>query len=138
MKKRKGLGGSPSSPRFVLEDGQQIEVAALEDIPGKPRRRGRPPLNRPKLVEVTLQMRHSINGRFFGPGPVRVTENDAQHFLNTEHVAAEKELSLVQERAFLIGMQNGVPVKREVPAQRFDSLLMREELPVGTMPHERR
>ena len=128
MRKKKGQGGSPSSsqPRFVLEDGQSVEIASSEEGPRK--KRGRPPLNRPKLLTVTLQMRHSINGVFYGPGTVRLSESKAMAFLNTEQAATEKEDSLFQQRAFILGFRNGVPMRREVPAQRFDDIMAREEL----------
>ena len=131
MKKRKGLGASPSAPRFILEDGKSVEIATLKEIPGRVRRRAIPP--KPKMVSVMLQLRHSINGRYFGPGRVTVTEKQAQNFLHVEQNAAEKELSLVQQRAYIIEFHNGVPIRREVPSQRFDDILMREEVPLHSM-----
>ena len=132
MSTKKGAGKSPSSPnpRFILEDGQQVEIAAPDE--GQ-RRRGRPPLNKPKLISVTLQLRHSVNGHYYGPGLVRITEKEAQRFLNVEYEAACKEDSLMRQQAFIIQFRNGVPVRREVPAQRFDDILAREELPMDTM-----
>ena len=90
------------------------------------------------MVTVRLQLRHSVNGKFFGPGVVTVPEKKAQMFLNVEHEAALKEDSLVRQQAFIVSFRNGVPVRREVPAQRFDDILAREELPLDVMPSERR
>ena len=91
----------------------------------------------PKIITIHLTMRHSRNGVFYGPGAVRTTEEKAKSFLNTEHEAQAKELSLVQERAFIIGFQNGVPIRREVPAAQFDNILTREELPMGSVGNRR-
>ena len=140
MARRKGKAGSPSpanlAPKFILEDGQSVEITADPEVYRK--KRGRPPLNKPKLSTVRLQLRHSVNGKFYGPGVVTVPEKKAQLFLNVEHEAALKEDSLVRQQAFIISFRNGVPVRREVPAQRFDDILAREELPLATMPSERR
>ncbi|MGH7274520.1 MAG: hypothetical protein ACREIQ_08705, partial [Nitrospiria bacterium] len=77
-----------------------------------------------QLITVNLQMRHSVNGQFFGPGPVRVSQGLADAFLNTEYEAAQKELSLVQQQAFMIQYgPNGSPVKRQVPWERFNEIL---------------
>ena len=132
--------GSPSpanlAPKFILEDGQSVEITADSEVYRK--KRGRPPLNKPKLSTVTLQLRHSINGQYYGPGVVTLPQKQAQMFLNVEYDAALKEDSLVRQQAFIIQFRNGVPVRREVPAQRFDDILGREELPVESMPMERR
>ena len=85
------------------------------------------------MVTITLLMRHSINGRFYGPGIVTLTESKANAFLNVEHEAQAKEASLFQERAFIVSFRGGVPVRREVPAAMFDTLLAREELPIQSM-----
>ena len=114
------------APRFVLEDGQSVEIAYT----GKPRGR---PKSGPKPVVVTLQMRHSINGKFYGPGTVTLSEGKARTLLNTEHEAMHKEDSLVRQQAFIIQFRNGVPMRREVPAGQFDNILMREELPLTNM-----
>ena len=140
MARRKGKAGSPSpahlTPRFVLEDGQPVEATVDREVYRKPR--GRPPLPKPKVSTVRLQLRHSVNGKFYGPGVVTIPEKKAQLFLNVEHEAALKEDSLVRQQAFIISFRNGAPVRREVPAQRFDDILAREELPLDTMPSERR
>ena len=141
MARRNGKAGSPSpahrTPKFVLEDGQSVEATVDHEVSRKPR--GRPPLPpKPKMVTVRLQLRHSVNGKFFGPGVVTVPEKKAQMFLNVEHEAALKEDSLVRQQAFIVSFRNGVPVRREVPAQRFDDILAREELPLDVMPSERR
>ncbi len=139
MRKKKGEGESPSSPqpRFVIEDGEAIEVAAAKEVFNrKQAAKHRPPP--PKLMPVTLQMRHSINGKFYGPGTLMLTEKEAQRFLNVEYEAMLKEDSLTRQQAFIISMHNGVPVRREVPTEQFDNILMREELPVGNMPSGRR
>lgn len=135
MAKPKGKVGSPSStqPRFVIEDGESIEATADREVYRKKKSRHFNPTLPPKMVTVTLQMRHSINGIFYGPGTVTLTESKANAFLNTEHEAMAKETSLFQQQAFIIGFRNGVPVRREVPAQRFDDILAREELPIETM-----
>ena len=137
MAQKKGNVRSPSltKPRFVIEDGQSVEVTVDPEVPRK--RRGRPPLARPKLVTVRLQMRHSVNGNFYGPGLVTVSESKANAFLNTEHEALLKEESLVRQQAFIVSFRNGVPVRREVPAAMFDTFLAREEFPIESMGGER-
>ena len=79
-----------------------------------------------KYVTVHLQMRHSINGTFVGPGPVRVPVGQAEAFLNVEHEAIQKEQSLTQQQSFIIGWGPFGPVKRQVPTARFEELLTRE------------
>ena len=81
---------------------------------------------KPHSVTVTLQLRHSVNGKFYGPGKVTVIQELADVFLNTEAEAASKELSLVRQEAFIIGMGPGGPVKRQVPWAKFDQLLTQE------------
>ena len=82
-------------------------------------------LKSPK-VTVMLQLRHSLNGVFYGPGRVTLPTEVADLFLNTEANAAEKELTLNQQQAFIIGMGPGGPVKRQVPWAKFDQLLTQE------------
>lgn len=90
-----------------------------------------------KPVIVTLQMRHTINGRAYGPGTVTLSPSKAQAFLHTEHEALAKEDSLNRQQAFIIGFRGGVVMRREVPAARFDDLLMREELPIHSTGGDR-
>ena len=78
-----------------------------------------------KLVTINLQMRHSINGKFYGPGPVTITPAKAAAFLNTEHIAGEKEFNLMQVQSFILGLGPGGPVKRQVSTARFDEILSR-------------
>ena len=87
-----------------------------------------------QLVTVTLQMRHTFNGRFYGPGTIRVSPTKAQIFLNTEHEALQKEASLSRQEAFLIGVGPGGPMKRQVPWAQFDNFLSREQLPLTNLP----
>lgn len=96
-------------------------------VPRKRYDKPKPP-KPPALVQVTLSLRHSLNGQFYGPGTIMLPEHKARRLLNTEQEAQEKELSLVQQRAFIMGFRNGVPMRREVPYQRFDEILTREEL----------
>ena len=81
---------------------------------------------KPQRVTVNLQLRHSVNGKFYGPGRVTVPQDFADTFLHTEAEANEKELSLNQQQAFIIGMGPGGPVKRQVPWAKFDQLLTQE------------
>ena len=80
----------------------------------------------PKMVTITLSMRHSINGKFYGPGTLTTTEAKARAFLNAEHAAQEKEMSLQRQEAYIIGVGPGGPVKRQVPWAQFDTILNRE------------
>mgnify|MGYP001560340587 FL=1 len=109
-----------------------IRKAAEPPKPPKP-----PVPKKEKLVPVTLGMRHSLNGVFIGPGTVMLTESKARRLLSTEYDAMAKETELTQNRAFILSFRNGVPVRREVPASRFDDILTREELPVGSTGGER-
>ena len=84
------------------------------------------PVPKPEYQWVELQMRHSVNGVFYGPGRVRLLKNMAEAFLNTEFMAIEKEQSLNQQQAFIIGWGPGGPVKRQVPWAQFDTILQRE------------
>ena len=112
---------------------KQVEVAEPtrdREVYRAPKARTAPP--KPLMVTVTLQMRHSINGLFTGPGTVTLPEAKARAFLNIEHEALAKEDTLVRQQAFIVSFRNGVPVRREVPASRFDEILGREELPIST------
>ena len=76
------------------------------------------------MTTVTLQMRHSFNGRFFGPGTVTLSVNKANMFLNQEYEAGQKELSLHQQQAFILAFNpQGGMYKRQVPWAQFDTLL---------------
>jgi hypothetical protein len=108
-----------------------VEVAVDPDLYRPRKRLPEPP--KPVMVTVTLQMRHSINGAFTGPGTVILPEAKARAFLNVEHEALIKEAMLVRQQAFIIGFRQGVPVRREVPASRFDEILGREELPIASL-----
>lgn len=135
---KKGKGESPSSPkpRFQLQEVEPIEVTAAKQVARRKAQRRIPP---PKMVTVTLQMRHSINGTFYGPGQVTIKEKDAQRFLNTEHEAIQKELSLTRQEAFIISYgPHGGLVRRQVPWAQFDNILSREELPLNQLPQESR
>lgn len=90
---------------------------------GYDKRRGHP-----KLITITLAMRHSFNGRFYGPGPVRVTREKAERLLNTEYEAAQKEVNLQQQQAFLLVNRGGVIGKRQVPFAQFDQILANSEV----------
>ena len=57
----------------------------------------------------------------------------AESFLNTEHEAEKKELSLQRQEAYIIGFGPSGPVKRQVPWAQFDNILAREELPLQSM-----
>lgn len=98
-----------------------MATKAVRDAYNKKKRVRKPPVV--KYVTVDLQMRHSFNGKFYGPGSVRLTTNKANLFLNTEHEAAQKEASLQQQRAYVIQTRGGVPVKRQVPWTQFDQVL---------------
>lgn len=82
----------------------------------------------PKLMTVILQMRHSFNGRFYGPGPVKVTREKAERLLNTEYEAAAKEVALQQQQAYLLVNRGGVIGKRQVPVAQFDQILAASEV----------
>ena len=102
---------------------------------GKPRKRqpGRPrkpvvaqapkPPKPAKLVTVQLQLRHTVNGKNYGPGMVTVSESLARMFQNTEANVADKELSLVQQRAYIITFGPRGPQKRQVPWEKFNQIL---------------
>ena len=76
------------------------------------------------LLPFHLTMRHSINGgKFLGPGVVYLTKAKGEALLNTEFMASEKEESLTQQRAYIIGMGPGGPAKRQVPWEQFDTII---------------
>ena len=140
--KANGKGASPSAPepkpkrknpRTTMKSilAQREAERALQ--PPKPPRPKtvRPP--KPEMLTITLQMRHSINGVFYGPGRMTVPKSMAESFLNTEYMAAEKELSLQRQEAFIIGFGPSGPVKRQVPWAQFDTIMSREELPLQSM-----
>jgi len=85
------------------------------------------------IVEVTLLLKHSVNGKSFGPGTVFVPASLAQMFLCTEDRAIEKERSLVQQRAYIIQVGRHGATKREVPYAKFDQILANSEIPIGDM-----
>ena len=81
----------------------------------------------PKLITITLQMRHSVNGKAYGPGIVQVSQGKAEAFMNTEHAAIQKELEMHQQQAFIVGFnRQGGMYKRQVPWAQFDTILGRE------------
>lgn len=79
-------------------------------------------------VTVILSMRHSFNGKFYGPGEVRISGNKAQIFLNAEAGAIAKEYSLQRNEAYIMVNRGGVIGKRQVPAAQFDSILAQSEV----------
>ena len=147
MPDRNGTVGSPSPaeptlkrkrPRTTMKSILAARAAAKAKLHPKPPKPPRVPApKKEKLIQINLGMRHSFNGVFIGPGLVTTTEAKARRLLSTEHDAMSKEIELTQNRAFIMSFRNGVPVRREVPASRFDDILAREELPVGTMGGER-
>ena len=132
-----------------MSDGQQFEMFTADGQvrkrqgkkPGpKPKLKAQQPDTKPqkpkssaKLVTVTLQLRHSVNGISYGPGDVTVSENLAAMFLHTEANTADKELSLVQQRAYIISFTRHGPVKRQVPWAQFDRILGQMEVPLESM-----
>jgi uncharacterized Fe-S cluster-containing radical SAM superfamily enzyme len=54
-------------------------------------------------------------------------------FLHTEAEAGKKELSLVQQQAFIIKFGRHGPVKQQVPWQQFDRILAQAEIPIDSM-----
>ena len=135
-----GDGASPSAPepKPLAKARRRLTKAAAQAL--RPPKRAytlRKPRGTPQLVTVTLQMRHSFNGRFYGPGTVQVTPTKAQVFLNTEHEAVQKEASLTRQEAYIIGVGPGGPMKRQVPWAQFDTILSREELPLTHMEGRR-
>ena len=82
----------------------------------------------PSMVTVTLAMRHSFNGKFYGPGTVKLTRADADRALNTEYDAMQKEVSLQQQQAYILVNRGGVIGKRQVPFAQFDTILANSEV----------
>ena len=137
---RDGKGASPSAPepKPLAKARRRLTKAAAEALrPPKRAYKFHKPRGAPQLITVTLQMRHSFNGRFYGPGTVQLTPTKAQVFLNTEHEAVQKEASLTRQEAYIIGVGPGGPVKRQVPWAQFDTILSREELPLTYMEGRR-
>ena len=140
--RRLGDGASPSAPepppKPLAKASRRLRRAEQEALrPPKRRYKLSKVRGEPALITVTLQMRHSFNGKFYGPGTVRVTPTKAQIFLNTEHEAGQKESSLSRQEAFIIGVGPGGPMKRQVPWAQFDTILSREELPLTHMEGRR-
>ena len=100
---------------------------------GRKKAKPKPKKKPVKMVGVTLQLRHHINGETYGPGDVRVSETLAQHFQHVESEAGEKELSLLQQRAFIIIAGPYGVRKQEVPWARFNEILERSEVPLGAI-----
>ena len=83
---------------------------------------------RKKYIDVYLQMKHSVNGKSYGPGQVKISEAMSDMFLNTEGKAIDKEISLMQHRAFIIQAGPHGVFKREVSPARFDAILAQAEV----------
>ena len=132
--------GSASLPSETPKTPRRAPKPRSADFPvppslkakSAPREASKPAQKIPK-VRVNLQLQHSVNGLNYGPGSVLVDENLANLFMNTEQQCAEKEMSLVQQQAFIIRMGRNGPVKQQVPWAQFDSILSREELPVQSI-----
>lgn len=70
--------------------------------------RGRKP-----LVELTLTLRHTINGTAYGPGPVRVSEPIGQVLAEQERNFHEVEGRLHQAGAHIISGNRVIPVRAD-------------------------
>ena len=79
-------------------------------------------------VDVLLQLKHSVNGKSYGPGHVKIREDLADMFMYTEEKALEQERSLMQHRAFIIQAGPHGVFKREVSPARFDAILAQAEV----------
>lgn len=88
---------------------------------------------KPGMLQVVLQLRHSINGRNYGPGLVTCLADQAAEFLNTEAACADKERSLVQQQAFIVSFRDGMPTKRQVPWAQFDAIMGQTAIPIDAM-----
>ena len=139
---RNGKGASPSAPepkpkrknpRTTMKSILAKREAERALLPPKPPRPKTPKPFKQEYITVTLNLRHSVNGVFYGPGTVRIVKGMAESFLNTEHEAAAKEMSLGRQEAFIIGFGPSGPVKRQVPWAQFDAYMAREELPIQSM-----
>ena len=115
-----------ANARIALAAKRAIEKQARLSRP-IPRVQDKPTPSKPStLLPFHLTMRHSVNGNFIGPGVVYLTKTKGEALLNTEYMAAEKEASLTQQRAYIIGFGAGGPMKRQVPWDQFDTIIMRE------------
>ena len=110
----------------IPETGQALQLPPVISV-GRPRTVSEPRPLSPPLVTVHLQMRHTVNGHVFGPGPVKLSPGQAEAFLHTEHEANAKEISLTQQQAFIIQYgPSGQPIRRQVPWAQFDVIMSRE------------
>ena len=133
-----GDGASPSAPTPKPLAKARRRLNKAEAKARRPKRVFKPRDPQAGFVTVTLQMRHSFNGKFYGPGTIRLSPTKAQVFLNTEHEAMQKEDSLSRQEAYIIGVGPGGPIKRQVPWAQFDNILAREELPLTNFQEGRR
>lgn len=67
---------------------------------------------RKAYVELTLTIRHTINGQAFGPGHVRVREDIARVLAEQERNVSEAETQLYKPTSKIIGAGNRIiPVR---------------------------
>lgn len=83
---------------------------------------------RKTYIDVYLQLKHSVNGKSYGPGQVKISTGLADMFLHTEGRAIANEISLMQHRAFIIQAGPRGVFKREVSPARFDAILGQAEV----------
>ncbi len=77
-------------------------------------------MRRVRQVEVELRAQHSINGRPYGPGRIKVRKDVAAVLLEQERRAQEHEDIFYGKRAYIVG-----PGLRpiQVPYDSFDAAL---------------
>lgn len=116
-KARRHILRAAKDPNFIKRRERTFDKTPPRDP------RATPKQGHPNFATVTLALRHSFNGKFYGPGTVKVPFNKANIFLRAEQEAGEKEYSLQQQQAFIINMAGGAPSKRQVPWAQFDQYL---------------
>ena len=132
-----GIGHNRGLKALAKERALEAEVAQLKEEKRVAWNTNRAKIaaKRPKpgMVQVQLQLQHSINGRNYGPGLVTCLADQAAQFLSTENAVAVKERSLVQQEAYIISFKHGMPVKKQVPWAQFDRIMGQTEVPLDTM-----
>jgi hypothetical protein len=92
----------------------------------KARERGKRTIRAIRLTNVTLTMRHFVNGLQYGPGEMRLPYDLAQSLLHAEgHANRIEEQFHDAGRGLIIGPQkNGGHMVKPVPVESFDDTLL--------------
>ena len=114
--------GPMPTPRLLVKGEYETRLLRpLLSKRGKKRRPDAKPPGQPRLMVVTLTVKHNHNGTPYGPGEHRLPAPIAQMLMESEQRVRETEQRFLQPRDALIEVgYHGRPTVRYVRAGYFD------------------